>query len=81
MDKPVSTIQLAHALRDACVALDQIRRSSHGAGIWPDRVGKHVALAIAAIPEDVLSNWLLSTGLACQAPSMARHAVPQHKAA
>ena len=79
MDKPVSTIQLAHALRDACVALDQIRRSSHGAGIWPDRVGKHVALAIAAIPEDVLSNWLLTNNTIGGAEILA--ALNTHKAA
>ena len=66
--------RLAAALHACCVELDAARRevgtanSVEGALIeietagkphWTDAVGKHVALAVAALPESVLRAWLL----------------------
>ena len=67
--------RLAAALHGACVALDEARTEaaraagiSHGAedhapavpgAHWTDKVGRHVALAVAALPDSVLRAWLL----------------------
>jgi len=67
--------RLAAALHGACVALDEARTAaarasgiSHGAedhapavsgAHWTDKVGRHVALAVAALPDSVLRAWLL----------------------
>ena len=67
--------RLAAALHGACVALDEARTDvavtsglDHGAedhapavpgAHWTDKVGRHVALAVAALPDSVLRAWLL----------------------
>jgi len=62
-----ATIRLTRALHAACVALADVRAErSHSAypggslraPEWTDRIGKHVALAIAALPREVLAAWL-----------------------
>ena len=67
--------RLAAALHGACVALDEARtEAARAARIsdkaedhanaacgahWTDKVGRHVALAVAALPDSVLRAWLL----------------------
>ena len=67
--------RLAAALHGACVALDEARtEAARAAGIshgtedhapavplayWLEAVGRHVALAVAALPDSVLRAWLL----------------------
>jgi hypothetical protein len=58
---------VAEALHAACVALDRTRTErmttksdpARTDGAWVDKVGAHVALALAAIPDSVLRAWLL----------------------
>lgn len=72
MDNPCK--RLAIVLHAACVELDAARREALPEGSpaaalakfeaaehphWLDQVGRHVALAIAAMPESVLREWLL----------------------
>jgi len=65
-------IRLAIALHTACIELEAARRESNGAApkgrlppapdaSWTERVGKHVALAVAAVPDSVLRAWLLDS--------------------
>lgn len=67
--------RLAAALHAACVALDEARTAAakasgicrrdedHAPAVpgahWTDKVGRHVALAVAALPDSVLRAWLL----------------------
>ena len=61
---------LAEALHQACIALERVRRE-HDDRVgrpadeppapdreWIERVGRHVVLAVAAIPEQALRAWL-----------------------
>jgi len=72
--KKTHCTELAEALHASCVALDLARREALPEGSaaaalakfeadehphWLDLVGRHVALAIAAVPESVLREWLL----------------------
>lgn len=59
-------MRLAAALHAACVELEAAREDHTQAnsepGVappWLDKVGRHVALAIAALPDSVLRAWLL----------------------
>jgi hypothetical protein len=60
-------IQIASALHKACVHLERARgpRPPHAPfceppAHWTDDVGRHVALAIAAIPDHILEAWLFN---------------------
>ena len=74
MNTETPCTRLAAALHAACVELDAARRevgtanSIEGALVemetagkphWTDAVGRHVALAVAALPDSVLRAWLL----------------------
>jgi hypothetical protein len=50
--------RLAEALHAACVALEGVR-SARPDTTWSDSAGRHVALAVAALPDSVLRAWLL----------------------
>lgn len=61
--------QLAASLHAAVVALQEARKDLAGrsrgdepaaeAIHWTDHVGKHLALAVAALPDSVLRGWLM----------------------
>lgn len=73
MARETPCTRLAGALHAACVELDAARREAGQAAAarpaddpapgqaphWTDQVGRHVALAIAAIPDTVLRGWLM----------------------
>lgn len=48
---------LATALHGACTALADVREAA-GAPAWTEKAGAHVALALAAVPDEVLRSWL-----------------------
>jgi hypothetical protein len=47
----------AATLADQALALESA--GADGAPPWTDAVGRHVALAVAALPESILRAWLL----------------------
>ena len=66
--------RLASALHAACVALEEVRNEVRDASTiehaalelettadphWTDKIGRHVALAVAAMPDSVLRAWLM----------------------
>ncbi len=74
MNTDTPCTRLAAALHAACVALDESRREvanantvegalleleTAGAPHWTDAVGRHVALAVAALPDSILRAWLM----------------------
>ncbi len=66
MSEPTPCQCLADALHAACVALNEARAERSDAGHepaappdWMERCGKHVALALAAVPDSVLRAWLM----------------------
>ena len=54
----VACKRLAEALHGACVALEDVRKARPDT-TWTDGAGRHVALAVAALPDSVLRAWLL----------------------
>ena len=52
--------RLAEALHGTCVALEEARHASADP-TWTDNIGRHVALAVAALPDSVLRAWLLDS--------------------
>jgi len=69
--KTTPCTRLAAALHAACVELEAVRQETakvrHENGNdepasgadWYDKIGRHVALAIAAMPDSVLRAWLM----------------------
>ena len=67
--KKTSCKQLAASLHAAVVALQEARKDLAGrargdefetdGSHWTDSVGKHLALAVAALPDSVLRDWLM----------------------
>ena len=67
--KKTSCKQIAASLHSAVVALQEARNDLAGrargdepaaeAIHWTDHVGRHLALAVAALPDSVLRAWLM----------------------